>query len=57
MHELFDAIIFLFDVLLDPFTKGGEPKKKWVKVVRLLIVIAMLGSTGLWLYVHGYFSW
>lgn len=45
MHELLEAIIHLLDALLIPFNAGSEPKKKWVRIVGLLI--GMLGVIAL----------
>lgn len=44
MHELLEALAYLFDVLLMPFTtgSGSEPRKKWIKAVAL--IIAALGA-------------
>jgi|CXWL01.1.fsa_nt_gi hypothetical protein len=39
MHELLDALAFLFDVLLSPFAVGSEPRKKWIKITGLLIIV------------------
>ncbi|TSC58282.1 MAG: hypothetical protein Greene041619_713 [Candidatus Peregrinibacteria bacterium Greene0416_19] len=47
MHELLDAVAYLFDVLLMPFTAGSEPRKIWMKVVGAAIaavgILTLLG--------------
>ncbi len=47
MHELLEVIAYLFDVLLMPFTNGGDPKNKTIKIIGLVIagigVLCLLG--------------
>ena len=39
MHELLDALLNLFDILLTPFSRGTEPRQRWLRILGLIIAI------------------